>query len=186
MHGRCVCHTLKVRALEGPDWHLVRASRPLSDTECPHSSRTATVSCFHLSITCVGASYFVIDDSTNGTYIDAARAQRGTPTPLTSGAVITLCAAEQNSGKVIAFRFEALSHTAAAMEQARANQAEWTPDDSEAPATACVVCWAAHVRVLYLPCTHLCVCAACDSSLHKRKCPLCQADVTSSIQVRFP
>lgn len=140
-----------------------------------------------MSITCLGNNaFFVIDDSTNGTYVDGVRAQRGTPTPLPSGATLSLCSPDTTCGKVILFRFQALWHTDAAVEQARGAQADWLPDDSEAPATACVVCWAAHVRVLFLPCTHLCVCAACDAGLQRRKCPLCQANITSSVLVRFP
>jgi hypothetical protein len=105
---------------------------------------------------------------------------------LTNGALLSLCSADASCDKVILFRFKAMFHTDAAVERARGAQADWQPDDSEAPATACVVCWAAHVRVLFLPCTHLCVCSACDASLHRRRCPLCQAQVTSSVLVRFP
>ena len=178
-------------ALSGKKRFLLGPSRTAHVGRTVNSARAlclpyTQVSCFHMSITCIGTAFFVIDDSTNGTYVDGVRAQRGTPTPLTNGAVLSLCSADATCGKVISFRFRALFHTDAAVEQARGAQADWLPDDSEAPATACVVCWAAHVRVLFLPCTHLCVCAACDAGLQRRNCPLCQATVTSSVLVRFP
>jgi E3 ubiquitin-protein ligase BOI-like protein len=76
--------------------------------------------------------------------------------------------------------------TAAALEAATAGSAAWAPDDGEAPATQCAVCWSAHVRVLLLPCAHLCICAACDAGLARRVCPLCREPISATINARFP
>ncbi len=64
--------------------------------------------------------------------------------------------------------------------------AAWRPDDAEAPATQCAVCWSAHVRVLLLPCAHLCICGACDAGLLRRICPLCREPIQGTINARFP
>ena len=144
------------------------------------------MSCFHLSITCVGATHFLIDESTNGTFIDGVRAQRGTPVCLRSGALVSLCSPDANCDKAVVFRFIALTKAEQCAEELRHKRKAWVPDDTEAPATACIVCWAAHVRVLYLPCTHLAVCATCDAGLQRRHCPLCQTEIRSSVLARFP
>ena len=75
---------------------------------------------------------------------------------------------------------------AAALAAATASSAEWRPDDVEAPPTQCCVCWSAHVRVLLLPCAHLCICAACDAGLARRVCPLCREPISATINARFP
>ena len=74
----------------------------------------------------------------------------------------------------------------AAVATAAAGSAAWQPDDAQPPPTQCAVCWNAHVRVLLLPCAHLCVCAECDAGLAKRVCPLCREKIETSISVRFP
>ena len=76
--------------------------------------------------------------------------------------------------------------TAAALAAAAECSAAWAPDDGEAPATQCAVCWSAHVRVLLLPCAHLCICAACDAGLARRVCPLCREPISATINARFP
>jgi E3 ubiquitin-protein ligase BOI-like protein len=83
-------------------------------------------------------------------------------------------------------RPDAAATAAAATAAAAAGSAAWQPDDREAPATQCAVCWNAHVRVLLLPCAHLCICAACDAGLVRRLCPLCREPISASINARFP
>jgi E3 ubiquitin-protein ligase BOI-like protein len=81
---------------------------------------------------------------------------------------------------------DAAGAAAAATAAAAAGSVAWHPDDREAPPTQCSVCWNAHVRVLLLPCAHLCMCAACDAGLVRRVCPLCREAITATINVRYP
>jgi E3 ubiquitin-protein ligase BOI-like protein len=81
---------------------------------------------------------------------------------------------------------DAAAAAAAATAAAAAGSVAWHPDDREAPPTQCSVCWNAHVRVLLLPCSHLCMCAACDAGLVRRVCPLCRESITATINVRYP
>lgn len=133
-----------------------------------------SVSCAHLSIVCAAASvFYVIDDSTNGTWVNGERCARGAPVPLRSGDSLCLCAPSPASDKCVAFLFVAnpdatpagahpASATgggaagAAALEAgaaaAAAAAAAFKPEDAAPPDTRCSVCLEGHVRVLSLPC----------------------------------
>merc|ERR1719188_242606 len=50
---------------------------------------------------------------------------------------------------------------------------------SELEQQLCVVCRDAKKTVLFLPCSHICVCEGCRGRLHPYRCPLCQEAVQS-------
>lgn len=60
------------------------------------------MSCTHLSITRAGpGTWLLIDDSTNGTYVDGVRAPRGCPMALRSGCRVYLCASDLSCDKTV-------------------------------------------------------------------------------------
>jgi len=52
---------------------------------------------------------------------------------------------------------------------------------SELEQQLCVVCRDARKTVLFLPCSHICVCEACRGRLHPYRCPMCQEPVQSYV-----
>jgi hypothetical protein len=49
------------------------------------------------------------------------------------------------------------------------------------PPHTCVVCYSRNIEVLYKPCLHRAVCAACDRGIYPRRCPLCRSDVQDAV-----
>ncbi len=48
----------------------------------------------------------------------------------------------------------------------------------------CVVCWEKPVRVVLVPCGHVCVCASCSSGLDV--CPMCMRNANTKLELFFP
>ena len=75
-----------------------------------------TVSVKHCVIASASlGSYFLIDDSSNGTWVNDGRVPRGLPVPLRDGDVVSLCGPRDAADtSALAFRFTALGEGAAA------------------------------------------------------------------------
>ena len=58
-------------------------------------------------------------------------------------------------------------------------------DDLETK-TECMVCNAATVKILCLPCNHLVICGGCLPKIQDGKCIKCRRDVAATIEVGFP
>lgn len=52
---------------------------------------------------------------------------------------------------------------------------------SELEQQLCVVCKDRRKTVLFMPCSHICVCETCRSRLHPYRCPMCQEKVQSFV-----
>lgn len=47
----------------------------------------------------------------------------------------------------------------------------------------CVICMDAPRSVICLPCKHLGCCATCIGSIHKKECPICRAEIQSTVNL---
>ena len=146
-----------------------------------------------------GAGCYVVDDSTNGTFVDGVRCPRGVQTPLRSGAVLSLSSPDPSSEKALAFLFTAVGSALAEAHRGGGGGATQLTGEAEAaptarrradsptpPETTCVACWTNGVRALLLPCAHLCLCAGCEERLTARVCPLCRGPISRTVLVHFP
>ena len=83
-----------------------------------------SVSVSHCIISSFEGRFFLIDDSSNGTWVNNERVPRGLPVPLRGGDVLSLCGPSDHADRnALAFRFTGLDEHAASSEGAAAERA---------------------------------------------------------------
>ncbi len=70
------------------------------------------------------------------------------------------------------------------VEELRLARAELEHANGGCTVAECVVCWEEPLRVVLVPCGHVCVCASCSSGLDV--CPMCRRSAGTKLGLFFP
>ena len=82
-------------------------------------------------------------------------------------------------------RFHSGRGAAAAPPDTAAPPAAASPSSEALALGQCVVCFAQPLTHTFIPCGHMCVCAACAESVFERskRCPICTQDAIMFVQI---